>query len=310
MKSHRLLSARQEALAERNLVAAIQTLRSVEECRAFLRDLCTPAELQAMADPWAVVECLRRGMPYREIQRQTGVSVTTIGRVARYLASGNGGYSLAAQRVDGAKNGKGRPPQARGAEVRPPDRSIARSARALRSEALARQGPAHGFRREHAARCAVRGRRRHPGVGAGRRLRSGSGGPQRTGGKAPGAGRARHARALSGPAHARFRTLPALPRSASRPRLWRPAIAAGQAYRHHLPVPAGPFPRATWHRGRDRQALRLRGDCTATRTSGPDLCPGTGRLDAAGQSPARSGDGAREPRGTDSHPDRAGARKE
>ena len=45
-----------------------------------------------MADRWAVVECLRRGLPYREIHRQTGVSVTTIGRVARYLAQGNGGY--------------------------------------------------------------------------------------------------------------------------------------------------------------------------------------------------------------------------
>ena len=50
MKPHRLLSARQEALAERNLVTAILTLRSVEECRAFLRELCTPAELQAMAE--------------------------------------------------------------------------------------------------------------------------------------------------------------------------------------------------------------------------------------------------------------------
>jgi hypothetical protein len=30
MKSHRQLSARQEALAERNLVAALVTLRSVE----------------------------------------------------------------------------------------------------------------------------------------------------------------------------------------------------------------------------------------------------------------------------------------
>src|ERR1700734_2869398 len=98
MKSHRQLSPRQEALAER-------TLRSVEECRAFLRDLCTPAELQAMADRWAVVECLRRGLPYREIHRQTGVSVTTIGRVARYLALGNGGYALAAQRVDGSQHG-------------------------------------------------------------------------------------------------------------------------------------------------------------------------------------------------------------
>jgi len=102
MKSHRQLSARQEALSERNLVAAILTLRSVDECRAFLRDLCTPAELQAMGDRWAVVECLRRGLAYREIHRQTGVSVTTIGRVARYLAQGNGGYVLASQRVNGA----------------------------------------------------------------------------------------------------------------------------------------------------------------------------------------------------------------
>ena len=105
MKLHRHLSARQEALAERNLVAAILTLRSVEECRAFLRDLCTPAELQAMADRWAVVECLRRGLPYREVERLTGVSVTTVARVARYLASGNGGYALAAERVDGVEHG-------------------------------------------------------------------------------------------------------------------------------------------------------------------------------------------------------------
>lgn len=99
MKSHRQVSARQEAVNERNLINAVLTLRSVGECRAFLRDLCTPAELQAMADRWAVVECLRRGLPYREIHRHTGVSVTTIGRVARYLAQGNGGYALAAQRV-------------------------------------------------------------------------------------------------------------------------------------------------------------------------------------------------------------------
>src|SRR6516225_7038298 len=99
MKSHRTLSARQEALAERNLVAAMLTLRSVEECRSFFRDLCTPAELQAMADRWAVVELLERGLPYREIHRQTGVSVTTIGRVARYLMSGSGGYRVVTERL-------------------------------------------------------------------------------------------------------------------------------------------------------------------------------------------------------------------
>ena len=99
MKSHRRLSPRQEAAAERALFQAVLTLRSVEECRDFFRDLCTPAELQALADRWSVVGLLQRDLPYREIHAQTGVSVTTIGRVARYLAAGNGGYELAARRL-------------------------------------------------------------------------------------------------------------------------------------------------------------------------------------------------------------------
>lgn len=107
MKLHRNVSPRQEALAERNLYAAITLLRTPEECRAFFRDLCTPAELQAMADRWAVVEWLRRGLSYREIHRLTGVSVTTIGRVARFLANGNGGYALAVRRLEAARRSNG-----------------------------------------------------------------------------------------------------------------------------------------------------------------------------------------------------------
>lgn len=99
MKEHRALTPRQEVLAERALFSAILTLHSVEECRSFFRDLCTPAELQALADRWAVVALLQQGVPYREIYKQTGVSVTTVGRVARYLTSGNGGYALAAARL-------------------------------------------------------------------------------------------------------------------------------------------------------------------------------------------------------------------
>ncbi len=60
-----------------------------------------------MADRWAVVERLRRGLPYREVHRATGVSITTIGRVARFLANGNGGYLLAASRLAPARaNGR------------------------------------------------------------------------------------------------------------------------------------------------------------------------------------------------------------
>lgn len=79
-----------QALAE-----AIASLQDAGEVVAFLRDLCTPAELEAMVDRWAVVPLLLRGVPYREIYELTGVSVTTIGRVARTLGRGAGGYALA-----------------------------------------------------------------------------------------------------------------------------------------------------------------------------------------------------------------------
>jgi TrpR-related protein YerC/YecD len=106
MKSHRNVSSSQEVQAEKNLYTAMAALRTPEECRAFLRDLCTPAEIQAMADRWAVVDWLMRGVPYREINRATGVSVTTISRVARCLADGNGGYSLIVRRTKGARRGE------------------------------------------------------------------------------------------------------------------------------------------------------------------------------------------------------------
>ncbi len=99
MKTNRPVTQRQEQQHERTLYAAILALRNVDECRSFFRDLCTPAELQAMADRWAVVELLDRGLPYREIHKQTGVSVTTIGRVARCLIAGNGGYRAVSSRL-------------------------------------------------------------------------------------------------------------------------------------------------------------------------------------------------------------------
>lgn len=98
MKEHRILNQRDEVAAEQSLFRAILSLRDVEDIRAFLVDLCTPAELQALKDRWLVAELLDRDLPYRQIHDQTGVSVTTIGRVARYLNSGAGGYSKALQR--------------------------------------------------------------------------------------------------------------------------------------------------------------------------------------------------------------------
>src|ERR1700741_5129769 len=98
MKPNRRLSPRQEALNERALYLAILTLRTPEELKSFFRDLCTPAELQALTDRWAVAMKLQDRIPYPQLQRETGISVTTIGRVARYLHAGHGGYAVAAAR--------------------------------------------------------------------------------------------------------------------------------------------------------------------------------------------------------------------
>lgn len=81
------------------LCEAMVSMRTVDEMRAFLRDLTTPAELEALTDRWRVVPFLMREVAYREIHDRTAVSVTTIGRVARFLSGEEGGYALAAKRL-------------------------------------------------------------------------------------------------------------------------------------------------------------------------------------------------------------------
>ena len=99
MKPNRHETERQQARAENALFRAVISLRDVDECRKFFKDLCTPAELQALVDRWHVVELLEQGLPYRRIHDLTGVSVTTIGRVARFLSDGFGGYRAVIERT-------------------------------------------------------------------------------------------------------------------------------------------------------------------------------------------------------------------
>lgn len=100
MKPNRTENLGQQAAAEDALCTALISLRTVDDCRNFLRDLCTPAELQALVDRWQVVEMLQQELPYRRIHDLTGVSVTTIGRVARFLTDGFGGYTAALEHVN------------------------------------------------------------------------------------------------------------------------------------------------------------------------------------------------------------------
>ncbi|HEX7325701.1 MAG TPA: YerC/YecD family TrpR-related protein [Rhodanobacteraceae bacterium] len=94
--------------AELELCMAILSLRSVDEMRAFLHDLCTPAELEALVDRWSVVPLVLDRVSYRRIHQRTAVSVTTIGRVAYFLRRGSDGYRTAANRTLRPQRGVGR----------------------------------------------------------------------------------------------------------------------------------------------------------------------------------------------------------
>ena len=83
------------AAALRRLYETIIGLGTVEECAAFLDDICTIKEVQDMSQRLAVAEMLREGKNYIEVSRATGASTATICRVNKCLLYGEGGYKNA-----------------------------------------------------------------------------------------------------------------------------------------------------------------------------------------------------------------------
>jgi TrpR-related protein YerC/YecD len=82
----------------RDLFETVASLRTKDEAQRFLRDLCTRAELDAMAHRWQVAQLLDEGLPYLEVAKRAHASTTTVTRVAQWLRGGEGGYRLALQR--------------------------------------------------------------------------------------------------------------------------------------------------------------------------------------------------------------------
>jgi len=95
MKRNKTLNS----VATKELYAAMLKLKTIEECRMFLRDLCTPEEIVDMADRWQAAKLLNRGIDYRDIAGRLGMSTTTVARVAQWLWRGMGGYKLVLARL-------------------------------------------------------------------------------------------------------------------------------------------------------------------------------------------------------------------
>ena len=73
MKQHGDAQKKDLRKAARTLSEALLSLETPAEARAFLEDLCTPAELEAMVDRWRTAALLREGRSYREISELLGI---------------------------------------------------------------------------------------------------------------------------------------------------------------------------------------------------------------------------------------------
>ena len=84
-----------------DLFRAVLALETLDDCRRFFKDITTPAELKALSERWHVARLLDEGeLSYREIHDETGVSTTTITRVARFFGQEpNHGYRLVLDRL-------------------------------------------------------------------------------------------------------------------------------------------------------------------------------------------------------------------
>ena len=99
MKQHDQSQEKDLRSAARSLSEALLCLETSQEMKQFLEDLCTPAEIEAMVDRWRVAQLVNQSYSYRDIREITEVSVTTIGRVARFMEMGTGGYRTVLERI-------------------------------------------------------------------------------------------------------------------------------------------------------------------------------------------------------------------
>lgn len=71
---------------------AFLAIGNKDEAKRFLRDLMTEGEIQEFAKRLKAAKMLTDKTPYLIIEKETGLSSTTVARVAKWLNGQGGGY--------------------------------------------------------------------------------------------------------------------------------------------------------------------------------------------------------------------------
>ncbi|HBE13866.1 MAG TPA: TrpR-like protein, YerC/YecD [Clostridiales bacterium] len=85
------------------LMKAILTLKTAEECYNFFEDLCTVSELIGMSRRLYAARLLKNNENYTEICQKSGLSSATVSRVSRALKYGTDGYNTILERLENEK---------------------------------------------------------------------------------------------------------------------------------------------------------------------------------------------------------------
>lgn len=78
--------------SNQRLVSAFLSLRTKKEAQNFLRDLMTEYEILEFANRLTAAKMLAENEIYIKIEKETGLSSTTVARVSKWLNSKGGGY--------------------------------------------------------------------------------------------------------------------------------------------------------------------------------------------------------------------------
>lgn len=81
------------------LTDALLALKTPAEAQLFLRDLMTESEIVEFAKRFKAANMLTNNVPYSQIQKETGLSATTVARVSKWLQGAGGGYRLILSRL-------------------------------------------------------------------------------------------------------------------------------------------------------------------------------------------------------------------
>lgn len=74
------------------LIEALLSVKTEAEAKRFLRDLLTEAEIIEFGNRFCAAQMLSKKLPYSQIEKETGLSSTTVARVSKWLNSGKDGY--------------------------------------------------------------------------------------------------------------------------------------------------------------------------------------------------------------------------